>query len=444
MAQEVDAIIGRVFGDVRHRGHLDLEASEMAIRSSIHRLGGSLLEKLLNSDGGGYRGRRIECREGHMAEFVDYRSKQLVTVLSPVEVERAYYHCATCREGRVPKDIDLDIAGTGLSPGVRRMMGQVGGKEAFDEGRKDLEVLAGVLVTTKAVERVSEAVGEQIEKQNRREREQIMSGKVIPFVGKVDIPKLYVAIDGSGVPVVARETEGRKGKDETGQAKTREAKLGCVFTQTTVDEKGYAVRDDGSTTYVGAIETAEAFGCRIYAEAVRRGLGRAKQVIILGDAAKWIWGIAEEHFPGATQIVDLYHAREHLADLAKLVYGAQSPRCREWLSARRDELDNGNVENVVTAINRMRPRDKGTREVTEKESEYFRGNAARMRYAEFRRQGLFVGSGVVEAGCKTIFGQRLKLSGMHWTVRGANNIIALRCCQLSGRWEEFWESRATG
>jgi len=442
MAQEVDGIVGRVFGDVRHGGHLDLEASEMAIRSSVHRLGGSLLEKLLNADSGGYRGRRIGCGDGHRAEFVGYRNKRLVTVLSPVEVQRAYYYCETCREGWVPKDADLDIVGTGLSPGVRRMMGQVGGKEAFDDGRKDLEVLAGIEVTTKAVERVSETVGIQIEKQGQQEREQVMTGKVIPFVGKAEIPKLYLAIDGSGVPVVARETEGRKGKDETGQAKTREAKLGCVFTQTTVDEKGYAVRDEGSTTYVGAIETAEVFGCRIYAESIRRGMGRANKVIVLGDGAKWIWGIAEEHFPGATQIVDLYHAREHLADLAKLVHGAQSPRCREWLSARREELDEGDVETVVAAISRLRPRDEAIREVVKKESEYFHGNAARMRYAEFRRQGLFVGSGVVEAGCKTIFGQRLKLSGMHWTVRGANAIIALRCCQLSGRWEEFWESRA--
>jgi len=93
-------------------------------------------------------------------------------------------------------------------------------------------------------------------------------------------------------------------------------------------------------------------------------------------------------------------------------------------------------------MNRRRVRDSEAQEELEKERGYFRGNAERMRYAKFRSQGLFVGSGVVEAGCKIIFGQRLKLSGMHWTVRGANAIIALRCCQLSGRWEEFWESRA--
>ena len=434
----------RVFTDIRNLGHLDLEASEMAFRAASHRIGGSLLQKLLNADGGGYQGTSIDCGKGHRARFVEYRAKEVVTVLSPAKVTRAYYHCDPCGEGVTPKDVALDIVDTGFSPGVRRMMGQVGGKEAFEDGQKDLEVLAGVVVTTKAAERVSESIGKQIEQQNQREQKQIMSGRVVPFSSKGVIPKMYIAIDGTGVPVVKRETEGRKGKDKTGQAKTREAKLGCVFTQTTVDSEGYAVRDEGSTTYVGAIETSGPFGNRIYAEAVGRGIARAQKVIVLGDGAKWIWGIADEHFPGATQIVDLYHAREHLAKVAKLVHGSTSKKCREWFSARRQELDAGDVKTITAALSRLRPKEKAVRKEIKTEMEYFQRNAQRMRYAEFRNQGLFVGSGVVEAGCKTIIGQRLKLSGMHWTVKGANAIIALRCCQMSNRWEQFWESRATG
>jgi hypothetical protein len=422
---------------------VDLEATEMAIRTASHQIGGRLLEKLLNADGGGYQGPTLPCGQGHEARFIEHRKKGLVTVLTPLEVSRAYYHCEACGEGVIPKDRELDIVGTSFTPGVRRMMGLVGGKEPFEDGRKDLELLAGVEVTTKAVERVSEAIGQQMEEENQREQELILSGRIVPFSGKGTIPKLYIAIDGTGVPVVARETEGRQGKDPTGRAKTREAKLGCVFTQTSVDEDGYAIRDEESTSYAGAIETAEAFGRRIYAEAVRRGVNCAQKVMALGDGAKWIWGIFEEHFPGATQIVDLYHAREHLAKVANLIFGVQAPKCGAWLSARREELDEGRVEVVIAAMGRARLRDSGAREEVRTEMEYFRGNAPRMRYAEFRSQGLFVGSGVVEAGCKTIFGQRLKLSGMHWTVSGANAITALRCCQLSGRWEAFWESRAT-
>lgn len=253
------------------------------------------MQKLLNADDGGYRGSRIDCGEGHRAKFIDYRTKHLVTVLSSVEVERAYYYCGHCREGVIPKDQHLDIVDSSFSPGVRRMMGRVGAKEAFDEGRRDLEELAGIVVKTKAVERVSEAIGHDVERFHQAERQAALSGK-LESIEAVDT--LYIAMDGTGAPVVPRETEGRKSKDENGRAKTREAKLGCVFTQTAMDDQGRPLRDAHSTTYVGAIETTEQFGPRIYAEAVRRGLKRAKRVVVLGDGAPWIWNIADEHFHG--------------------------------------------------------------------------------------------------------------------------------------------------
>jgi len=425
--------------DQENIGHLDLEALELALRSSMHQIGGVLLEKLLNSDGGSYRGTKIPCGQGHGAEFVEYRGKEVLTVLSRVAVQRAYYYCPVCAGGVIPKDQELDIVGTCFSPGVRRLMGHVGGKDSFAAGRKDLEELAGIMVKTKSLERVSEVLGGQIESSSQQERELALRGKVLSFP---PVPLLYLALDGTGVPMVSRETEGRKGKDSTGKAKTREAKLGCVFTQTKVDEEGYPVRDAESTSYVGAIETAEEFGCRIYAEAVRRGVTRAAKVIVLGDGAPWIWGIAEEHFPGAIQIVDLYHAREHLVSLAKIAYEVDSVRWKQWLAARVEQLDAGEIESLVIALRRLRSQGGTVRDPTDKAIDYFQTNRQRMRYADFRRQGLFVGSGVIEAGCKTIIGQRLKRSGMHWTVRGANAIIALRCCQMSGRWEEFWENRS--
>src|SRR5712691_6788773 len=181
---------------------------------------------------------------------------------------------------------------------------------------------------------------------------------------------------------------------------------------------------------------------RPYAEAVRRGLTRAVKVIVLGDGAPWIWGIAEEHFPGAIPIVDLYHAREHLVSLAKIAYEVDSVRWKQWLAARVQQLDAGEIESLVISLRRLRSQGGTVRDPTDKAIDYFQTNRQRMRYADFRRQGLFVGSGVIEAGCKTIIGQRLKRSGMHWTVRGANAIIALRCCRMSGRWEEFWYNRS--
>jgi hypothetical protein len=419
-------------------GHLDLEPLEIQIRSSMHSVGGVMLEKLLDSDGGDYRGRTMPCEKGHVFEFKEYRDKELLTVLGPVTVKRAYYYDKNCKEGDCPKDAALDIVETSFSPGVRRIIGRAGAKGPFALGYEDIKEMAGIEVDPKAIERVSHQLGEEIEAFNR---EAVLSSvdQVWPIEG---ISKMYICMDGTGVPVTKTETMDRKGKGEEGEAKTREAKLGCVFTQTTVDEKGHPVRDEGSTSYAGAIETAEVFGSRIYAEAVRRGLEKAQKVCVIADGSPWIWNIAEEHFYGATQIIDLYHAREHYWNVARIVFGSDQAALDAWTEERRKELDRGEVEAVIEAIQHLSPRKKEQKEISEKEISYFEKNKDRMRYDDFRRQGLFVGSGVVEAGCRTVIEQRLKQSGMFWTVKGANSIIALRCCLLSNRWEDFWEYRA--
>lgn len=256
------------------------------------------------------------------------------------------------------------------------------------------------------------------------------------------IPILYVQIDATGVPVVKSETEGREGKQEGQPAHTREAKRGCVFTQTAWDKEGYAIRDPDTTTYVGAIETSETFGKRIYAEAHQRGWRRAEKKVVMGDGAEWIWNLAQEYFPGAIQIVDLFHARQHLWDLARKLYPNQESERNAWIETHQDLLDEGHIEALVEFLRRI---DCSNPELAKKiltEANYFAGNAERMRYPKFRAQHLFAGTGVIEAGCKTVIGSRLKQSGMFWTVRGANAILALRCCHLNARFETYWEARA--
>ena len=262
----------------------------------------------------------------------------------------------------------------------------------------------------------------------RPEIELVASDKVLPFCRKQEIATMYIEMDGTGVPVVGRETQGRRGRGEDGKAKTREAKLGCIFTQTVTDKKGRPVRDEESTTYVGGIQEAAPFGKRIYAEAARRGLIYAKRVVVLGDGAPWIWGIADMHFPGAIQIVDLYHALERLAEVGKSVYGTENSKWKEWAEPRREALKRGDVESVVRSLKRLRPYGLDQMKSVHNAIDYFQTNRERMRYGKFRETGLFIGSGVVEAGCKNVIGKRLKQSGMWWTVRGANAILWLRCC----------------
>jgi hypothetical protein len=214
-----------------------------------------------------------------------------------------------------------------------------------------------------------------------------------------------------------------------------------VFTQTSWDQEGYAIRDPQSTTYVGAIETAAEFGKRIYLEAWKRGWSRAEKKVFMGDGSEWIWNIANQHFPGSIQIVDLFHARQHLWDLARKLYPNQETEQRRWMMVHQDLLDEGNIETLVSALRAI---DSSNRELAEKirvEAGYFENNTERMRYPKFRAQHLFVGTGVIEAGCKALIGSRCKQSGMFWTVRGANAILALRCCQFNGRFEDYWETR---
>jgi hypothetical protein len=418
---------------------MDLQAVELALRASLHQAGAVALSGLLRFDPPSANERQLPCACGHGASYVGLRAKSLLTAVGEAQCLRPYYLCEHCHHGQFPVDAELDIEDSELSPGVRRMMAAVGHEAAFDRGREQMKLLAGLTVTTKAVERTAEAIGADIERRQLQECQRAVQLDLpIPLGGR--IPILYVEMDGTGVPVVRKESQGRAGKREGQPAHTREAKLGCIFTQTTADEEGYPIRDEASTTYVGAIESCEEFGRRLYAEAWRRGWMRAEKRVILGDGAEWIWNQADLHFPGAIQIVDLYHARQHLWDLSAKLYPSDSPAQRRWVMVRKDKLDDGKIEALIRLLRATAASRPDWTEEIAAEINYFETNKERMRYPQFREQGLFVGSGVIEAGCKTVLG-RLKRSGMFWTVRGANTIIALRCCELSGRFEDYWESR---
>jgi len=279
----------------------------------MHRAGAGALSHLLTESGPVPAG--IPCDCGQTARYREKRSRNLLTAVGPVRFERAYYHCAVCHQGQSPRDRELDVVDTEYSPGVRRMMAAVGSDASFDQGREQMDLLAGLTVTRKAVERHAEAIGSDIARREQAEIQRAVQLDLPDIAGSA-IPVIYIEMDGTGVPVTAAETAGRKGKDGDQPAHTREVKLGAVFTQTTTDPDGRPVRDENSTTYAGAIETAEEFGRRMYSEAWQRGWSRAEKRVIIADGALWIWNIADREFPGAIQIVDLYHAREHVWDLA--------------------------------------------------------------------------------------------------------------------------------
>ena len=439
--REVDQLLCVVFNGRRKTGRLDLEAVEMAVRAAMHHAGSAALTELLQFAAPTTKEERvIACPCGKRAHYREQRCKPVLTVVGPVQVWRPYYLCPDCHQGQFPADVELDIENTEFSPGVRRMHALVGQQAPFDHGREQMKVLAGLEVTTKSVERIAEAIGEDIAQREQEEIHKAIQLDLPVVVGK-PIPVLYVEMDGTGVPVVKKETVGRQGKTDGQPAHTREVKLGCVFTQTKYDKEGFPIRDPDSTTYTGAIETAEEFGKRIYLEASQRGSSSAVKKIVIGDGAEWIRNLADLHFPGAIQIVDLYHARQHLWELARKLHPNDAGKQKAWMKKHQRLLDKGKIEKLVLTLRAINATNPELIEKIRIEAGYFERNAERMRYPKFRRQHLFVGSGVIEAGCKTVIGSRLKQSGMFWTVRGANAIVALRCSHLNGKFEDYWEAR---
>ena len=403
------------------------EAIELGLREALLKDGRRLLEQL-------YQGELCvpdnASRPGEKCH--PQRTLQMHSIFGVVELSRDYFYCPATGTGRFPLDEALGLVES-FSPALVRLATRAAAKEGYEGASQDLAELAGVAMEGRQIHRLVNQVGAQV-------------AAALEQGANPDpraIPVMYVEVDATGVPMVADELAGRKGKQADGSAKTREAKLGCVFTQTKPDEAtGLPVRDPASTTYTGSFETAEEFGGRIRQEAQRRGIGRALKTVLLGDGAAWIWELARVNFPATMTviwIVDLYHALERLHKLCQELYPGQSALAAQMKKTWADLLKNDQVSEVIAAARRrLQELGPSAADGLEKQIAYFQNQQSRMLYKTYRDQGLFYGSGVVEAGCKAVIGQRLKESGMFWTQRGATNVLALRCALKSNRWDECW------
>ncbi|MBI4331434.1 MAG: ISKra4 family transposase [Chloroflexi bacterium] len=399
-----------------------------------------VVARQLNADRSDCLGPEAPCTCGAMARYAGRRPKSFESVLGLLTLERAYYHCGACRAGFCPRERALGLEDGMLTPGVLRMVGMVGAKVSFEEGHELLSELAGVEVSTKHIERAAEALGREVAQDER----QVVAPAPAP--GEV-APTLYLGIDGTGVPMRASELEGREGKQPDGSSKTREVKLVTVWSAGGRDKEGIPVRDEGSVSYSAAIESAATrdtddrpseVAQRVEREAQRRDFYSAQRQVVLGDGALWVCNLLEEQFPGAIQIVDRFHPKQKLSEVAKSMYGPESESAKEWGRQRHDELDAGDIDGILAALRVHQSLDDEARKCVD----YVQRNRDRMQYAKFRADGLCTSTGVVEAGCKVAIGTRCKRAGMHWTVSGADAIIALRCCHLSGRFQDFWNRRS--
>lgn len=401
----------------------------MGLRQALLQDGRALLEQLMQSVADGLPEAQALKGEKCHAD----RPRGVETIFGSIQLKRDYLYSPKDNHGRCPLDDALGLI-DGASPGLVRLASRAAAREGFEAASDDLKELAGIQIDGRQIQRLVAHSGPRIAAQLK------LTG---PEVQAQPMPICYVEADGTGIPMVAEELEGRNGKQDDGTAKTREVKLGCVFSQTKTDEKGQPIRDYQSTSYVGTLQSVGSFAPLLRDEARRRGIGKSQKIVFIGDGAAWIWELARTHFPLAILILDFYHMMEYLHELSQLLYGKDTPWAGRMKDQWKEQMERDEVQAVIDTM-KKRVQQLGdssvdtSRKIQEKIG-YLDNNKDKMRYGTFRGQGLFYGSGVVEAGCRAVIGKRLKQSGMFWSQSGAENILALRCALMSNRWDECWD-----
>lgn len=354
-------------------------------------------------------------------------------IFGSFELNRHYFYHAGKEQGHYPADAALGLE-VGYTPALAKLLCLEGADEpTYLKAERHLEQTGGITVSARQIQRVVQRVGGAAQQWQER--------PAAPgSCQRCDAPVMYVSADGTGVPMVPEELAGRKGKQSDGKAKTRQVYLGCVFTQHRVDEKGHPVRDWDSTTYVSSFQSIDQFGPLLRQEAIRRGMGTAKKVVLLLDGANGLENMGKQNFKDCVQIVDFYHGLEHAGLVLAALIGKDHPDYKTRLHRWAKQLLKDKVQALIEQT-RQQCAGKPQAAAVEEALHYFVSNVGRMQYGTFRAAGYFIGSGVVEAGCKTVIGGRCKQSGMFWSESGAENILALRCINSSRRLEEFWKHR---
>ena len=360
------------------------------------------------------------CACGQPATAMHQRPAQVTTLLGPIVITRAYYSCSRCHQGHAPLDRQLGYRAGSTSAGLDELLALLGATaDSFAAASTLLERLTLVRVCPNLARAATETLGQVLQATERQTVAAAWGPGTLPTAVATP-PRLCLSMDG-----VLVHTE----------AGWREYKLGSVFTVATRPSTTHPGRGEvyaRDVSYVGDVTDAATFGQHLWCEAARRGVLTAQEVVIVADGAHWIWDLAAEHFAGATQIVDWYHATHYLWQAAHAVYGEGTPLAKRWAKRRLAELWAGQVPKVLAALRRHQQGGPAVAEALT----YYTNHQHRMAYAQYRARGLPIGSGTMESGCKQIITARLKQAGMIWSLAGARAVAAVRTWLKSGRWHE--------
>ena len=392
-------------------------------------LGNALLtgvcEVLAATTAGDAAARPQSCTCGHPVLAMHQRRAQVTTVLGPIVITRAYYSCPHCHHGHAPLDGQLGYCAGSTSAGLAEVLALLGATaDSFDAASTLLKRLTLVQVCPNLARAATETLGQVLQAVEQATVAAAWGAGTLP-TAVAEPSRLCLSMDG----VLVHTEEG-----------WREDKLGSVFTTATRPSTTHPGQEEvyaQNVSYIGDVTEAATFGQHLWCEAARRGVLTAQEVVVIADGAHWIGDLAAEHFAGATQIVDWYHATPYLWQAAHAVYGEGTPLAKRWAKRRLAELWAGQVPTVLAALRRHQQRGPAVEDALT----YYTNHQHRMAYAEYRARGLPIGSGTMESGCKQVITARLKQAGMIWSLAGARQVAAVRTWLKSDRWHEAMARR---
>lgn len=406
-------------------GAANVEWLELGLRNAFSKDAVKILESLFADPG--LKIPRDEKAGGE--KRMRGQKKTVQFIFGEVTLTRNYYYNPVDKTGRYPLDEALGVSG-GYSPGMQRLICRAAARDSYEVGSADLKAYANIEIDGRQINRVVDSIAPLMREELEKER--------LPQETKA-VPRFYISADGSGVPMRKEELEETAGKGPDGRAKTKEVKLGCVFTQHPDEKEEAPFRDCDSTSYVATMRAAGEFGALLRQEAFRRGMGLAGEIIFLGDGAAWIWEMVRVNFNGAVEILDYFHACEYLTAITLLLFGKDSIPGNEQLRLWKEAFFEDKIEEVISQARKLATETDCDQEAVTKKINYFENNKDRMKYGTYKRKGYFYGSGVIEAGCKNVVGKRAKQSGMFWSKQGAENVLAIRAALYSDRFDQYWD-----
>lgn len=360
------------------------------------------------------------------------QEKTMQSLFGPIRLRREYFYNPRENAGRYPLDDALGLQNS-YTPAMVRLMCRAGARDSYEEGSADLSAYANIDVSAQQINRMVRRIGPGMREELEAEP---------PEARTPQVPRLYVSCDGTGVPMRRSELVGIKGKGQDGRASTREVKVGSIFTEHPVPGQEEPFRDSDSTSYIATLQRCERFGTLLRKEAYRRGMGRAGEIVFIADGAAWIWEIVRTCFPFAVQILDYYHAHEYLAAIVDLLHGKATAFGKHRLECWKALLFEDKIKEVISQARSLGANlPDSEKEILESKINYLENNQSRMLYGTYKSKGYFYGSGVVEAGCKTLIGKRAKQSGMFWSEKGAEDVLAIRSALYSGRFDDYWDKK---